>query len=353
MPSGKNVGVGTRRGLRDITNQGGASKSSGVAKPGPLKGSSSGSGFFASGGGEAAASGPSSSSVPSLMPLSGSSTTSRSQAQQQYSRREADDIDARDSSNPLMVTEYVQDMYSHMRQKEITMRVNPAYMARQPHINEKMRAILIDWLVEVHQKFRCVPDTLYLTINLIDRYLELETVERSRLQLVGVTALLIAAKYEEIYPPELCDLVYITDKAYTKQEILRMEETVLKALQYNVTVASTHSFLVRYLKAAHADRRMVWMACYITERVLQEYSMLQYPPSVIASSAVFLARKNLQRNPWSPTLYKYTEYTEDNLYNCLQDMSSILGSKSNLQAVKKKYSSSKFGCIATESIAGI
>ena len=123
-------------------------------------------------------------------------------------------------------------------------------MTRQPHINEKMRAILVDWLVEVHLKFKLVPETLYLTVNLIDRFLELETVERSRLQLVGVTGLLLAAKYEEIYPPELRDLVYITDKAYTKEEILAMEERMLKALDYKVTIASTHCFLVRYLKAA-------------------------------------------------------------------------------------------------------
>ena len=64
----------------------------------------------------------------------------------------------------------------------------------------------------------------------------------------------LAAKYEEIYPPELRDLVYITDKAYTKEEILKMEEKMLKALEFKVTIASTHCFLVRYLKAAHADR---------------------------------------------------------------------------------------------------
>lgn len=242
----------------------------------------------------------------------------------------------------------------------------------------------------MHQKFRCVPETLYLTINVIDRYLELEQVERSKLQLVGVTALLVrscslkkscerrkrltwllpphlvsssalpfirflqlAAKYEEIYPPELRDLVYITDKAYTKEEILGMETKILNALQFKVTIASTHSFLVRYLKAAHADRRMVWLACFITERVLQEYSMLNFLPSTVASCAVYLARKNLQRNPWSPTLLKYTDYSENALAPCLQEMSSILASKTSLTAVKKKYSSQKFGGVASMALEGI
>ena len=78
---------------------------------------------------------------------------------------------------------------------------SPSYMSKQTDINAKMRAILIDWLVEVHLKFKLMPETLYLTINLIDRYLEKETIMRNKLQLVGVTAMFIASKYEEIYAP--------------------------------------------------------------------------------------------------------------------------------------------------------
>jgi cyclin B len=110
-------------------------------------------------------------------------------------------------------------MYKHFRLKEAGTSVRPLYMVDQPHINERMRSILVDWLVEVHLKFKLVPETLYLTINLIDRYLTRENVSRPKLQLVGVTSLLIASKYEEIYPPELRDLVYICDRAYTKTEV--------------------------------------------------------------------------------------------------------------------------------------
>ena len=105
-------------------------------------------------------------------------------------------------------------------------------MRQQAHINEKMRAILIDWLVEVHLKFRLKTETLYLTFNLIDRFLERVQVSRSKLQLVGVTCLLLASKYEEIYPPDLRDFVYVTDKAYTKKQILQMEGKMLKELNF-------------------------------------------------------------------------------------------------------------------------
>ena len=287
-------------------------------------------------------------------PFSSSGSARRPRPRPRPSRRRGarrDNIDERDAT-PLAVTEYSNDMYAHFREKEFRASVSSTYMTRQPHINEKMRAILVDSLPR-HLKFKLVPETLYLTVNLIDRFLELETVERSRLQLVGVTGLLLAAKYEEIYPPELRDLVYITDKAYTKEEILAMEERMLKALDYKVTIASTHCFLVRYLKAAHADRRMVWLASYIAERTLQEYGMLKFYPSMIAASAVCLARKNLGRNAWSPTLLKYAQYTEASLRPCLQEISTILESTSSLQAAKKKYNSQKFGQVSAMTITGI
>lgn len=223
-----------------------------------------------------------------------------------------------------------------------------------------------------------MPETLYLTVSVLDRYLERKgCVKRSILQLVGkaeinlnlilstflsfenvfcatgVTALLIAAKYEEIYPPEIRQLVHVTDKAYKSKEILEMEVDILNTLDFKVTFASTHNFLVRYLKAAHADRMMVWMACFIAERILLEESMLQFFPSMVASCAVYLARKNLQRNPWSPTLLKYTDYTEQDLLPCLKVMTEILISNSSLTAAKTKYSNQKFGAVALRVIEGV
>lgn len=110
-------------------------------------------------------------------------------------------------------------MYHHFRSKEAFTTACPEYMENQQFIDQRMRSILVDWLVEVHLKFKLVPETLYLVVNLIDRYLAKKEVTRSKLQLVGVTALFIATKYEEIYPPELRDLVYICDRAYSKFEV--------------------------------------------------------------------------------------------------------------------------------------
>mmetsp|Transcript_17502 Transcript_17502/g.36728 ORF Transcript_17502/g.36728 Transcript_17502/m.36728 type:complete len:377 (-) Transcript_17502:260-1390(-) len=269
----------------------------------------------------------------------------------QYSGQ-ADDIDERDSDDPLCATSYVQDMYEHFRSKEVSTSVRPVYMEDQQYINERMRSILVDWLVEVHLKFKLVPETLYLTVNIIDRYLAKTEVTRPKLQLVGVTALLIASKYEEIYPPELRDLVYICDRAYSKLEILEMEEVILKRLEYQITIPSAHAFLVRYLKAAHADKKIVQLSCFILDGTLQSYNMLHYLPSQLAAAAVFIARRTVGRNAWSPTLLRYAQYREEDIMPVARAVLAEKASTSTeLRAVNKKYTSSRYGSVATVPIS--
>ena len=106
-----------------------------------------------------------------------------------------------------------------------------------------MRGILVDWIIEVHLRFHLMPETLFLTINIIDRYLEKTQIRRTKLQLVAVAALLIASKYEEIYVPELNDFVFISDSAFTKEEILQMERQILVKLEFNLTMFSSYRFL--------------------------------------------------------------------------------------------------------------
>ncbi|KAG5188919.1 cyclin-like protein [Tribonema minus] len=267
------------------------------------------------------------------------------------SARSANDIDERDRKEPLAVTEYVEDLYSYLRAQEQVTRLSPAAIEDQEHVSARMFAILVDWLVEVHLRFRLVPDTLYLTVYVIARYLALTpAVTRSNLQLVGVTALLLASKYEEIYPPEIRDLVYMTDKAYTKEQILDMETEMLNRLEFRITVPTTYCFLLRYLKAAHADRRIVQLSCYVAERMLQEARMLRHLPSVAACAAIYLARRNLGRNAWSPTLEKYTGYVEADLASCLRDTCELMAACGDLKAVRSKFTSKQFGAVATMDI---
>jgi cyclin B len=257
------------------------------------------------------------------------------------------DIDEFDSNDPLCASTLVQEMYEVYRAKEMTMTPPAGYMDNQKFINERMRAILIDWLIDVHLKFKLVPETLHLTVNIIDRFLALAKITRQRLQLLGVTAFLIATKYEEVYPPDIPDLVYICAGSYTKAEILEMEETILKTLNYQVTIPSAHAFLVRYLKAAKADVQIVRLSCYILDGTLLSYDLLQYRPSQLAAAAVLIARRTVGRRNWSPTLDKYAQYSEDDI---LPVVRAVLSEKTlipaELRAVRNKYKTARYGAVA-------
>jgi hypothetical protein len=246
-------------------------------------------------------------------------------------------------SNPQLVEEYIDDIFDHVKEIEFNFLPSPSYMKMQTDINEKMRAILIDWLVEVHLKFKLLPETLFLTINLIDRYLEKKITLRNRLQLVGVTAMLIACKYEEIYAPEVRDFVYITDKAYTKEEILLMEGQMLSTLEYNITVPSSFRYLEFYNYFIKLEESHFMFCRYLLELFLIEYKMMKYNPSLLAATAIYITLKITKKMNYDE-LYQVTSYGEDKIRECAKDVCTILDNveKSSLQAVRKKYSLPKY-----------
>jgi len=270
-------------------------------------------------------------------------------------------ISAHDESNmhdELQVVPYVTDLFQHLYCDEKKYRPQ-MYMTLQKDINAKMRAILIDWLVEVHMKFRLAPETLYLCVNIIDRYCYKSHVMRSQLQLVGVTALLIACKYEEIYPPEVSDCVYITDRAYTRNDILEMEQRIVHKLRFHITVPTAYPFLQRFLSVVKASALIKHAATYYTERTLQEYDLNKFKPSVISAAAVILAINNpdiCKRDEFQSTLVsgmpsillEYTEFGEEELRECARLIAEKVGeepitaSRRKLGAVKKKYENRKY-----------
>lgn len=193
---------------------------------------------------------------------------------------ELSDVDVVDGRNPQQVADFAEDILKSCLSVERQTQPASDYMAKtQKDIHEKMRSILIDWLVDVHYKFKLVPETLYLTVNLIDRYLEKKEVSRQNLQLVGVTAMLIASKFEEIYAPIVKDFVYITDNAYTKDEILLMEMQMLHTLDFEVNFTSAFRFLERFAKVAKVDSILLHLSRYFLELSLVNYHMLKYPQS--------------------------------------------------------------------------
>ncbi|GMH00940.1 hypothetical protein Nepgr_002779 [Nepenthes gracilis] len=248
------------------------------------------------------------------------------------------------------------DIYNHLRASEIKKRPSTDFMEKiQKDINASMRAILIDWLVEVAVEYRLVPDTLYLTVNYIDRYLSGNPVNRKRLQLLGVVCMMIAAKYEEICAPQVEEFCYITDNTYVKEEVLQMESAVLNFLKFEMTAPTTKCFLRRFVRAAQAmnEAPSLHLEClsnYIAELSLLEYSMLQYFPSLVAASAIFLAQYILtpSKRPWNSTLQHYTLYEPSDLHDCVQALHQLClnSHSSSLPAIREKYSHHKYKFVA-------
>ncbi|CAI9753327.1 unnamed protein product [Fraxinus pennsylvanica] len=259
------------------------------------------------------------------------------------------DIDSDDSKNPLSVVDYVEDLYKFYKKMESCSCVAPGYMAQQFEINERMRAILIDWLIEVHHKFELREETLFLTVNLIDRFLAKQTVVRKKLQLVGLVAMLLACKYEEVSVPVVDDLVLISDKAYARKEVLDMEKLMLNTLQYNMSVPTAYVFIRRFLKAAQFDRKLEQLSFFLIELCLVEYEMLRYPPSFLAAAAIYTAQCTLFGDGnWSKTCERHTSYSADQLLECSR---RIVGFHQNsatakLTGVHRKYNISKFDYVA-------
>lgn len=259
------------------------------------------------------------------------------------------DIDSCDAKNPLAVTDYVEDLYAYYRKMENSSCISPNYMGQQFDINEKMRAILIDWLIEVHYKFELRHETLFLTVNLIDRFLEKQSVVRKKLQLVGLVAMLLACKYEEVSVPVVDDLVFISDKAYSRQEVLEMESLILNTLQFNMSVPTPYVFMRRFLKAAQSDRKLELLSFFLVELSLVEYEMLKYPPSFLAAAAIYTAQCTLYGvGQWNKTCEWHSNYSEDQLLKCSSLIAGFhqKAAAGKLTGVHRKYSTSKFGYAA-------
>lgn len=250
------------------------------------------------------------------------------------------EVDQRDTGDPQRLGEYAREIYDYLLTVEQKKACRADYMSSQRDINEKMRSILVDWLTEVHLKFKLLPETLFLTVNLIDRYLERTQVERGRLQLVGVSAMLVACKYEEIYTPEVRDFVYITDRAYSQEEVLAMERSILSVLNYDVTYPSAFRFLERFVNLAELTPKSAMLSQYLCEMSLVEYKMLRYSPSLIAAASIYLTLK-IERCgvAWPCILAEQSRYRDSDLRSCAKDLCILLqgAEKCGLQAVRKKF----------------
>lgn len=275
-----------------------------------------------------------------------------------------------DEPVPSYVAEYSEDITRHLLQRERRYPRDGAYLAQQPEVTERMRLILMDWLIDVHLKFKLHRETFYLAVDIVDRFLAARPVSRAHLQLVGVTAMMIAGKHDEIWPPEVKDCVYISANTYSAAEVLDMERTIAGALRFRFTVPTTYPFASRALDVLDAPSSQRDAAMFFLDCAAHEYELVQALPSRVAAAAVLLSHMTVSMNSamsshigamlqlqadapsfWTPTM----EVACFGLslgevmpvaHTLLQSASTLTASTSRLQAVRRKYLSQKYGGVS-------
>ncbi|XP_071517592.1 G2/mitotic-specific cyclin-A [Panulirus ornatus] len=243
------------------------------------------------------------------------------------------------------VPEYAADIYQYLREAEVCHKPRANYMSKQTDITASMRWILVDWLVEVAEEYSLHTETLYLAVSYIDRFLSHMSVKRDKLQLVGTTAMFIAAKYEEIYPPDVGQFAYITDNTYKVGQILRMEHLILKVLSFDMAVPTAHLFVNKFSRMCKNNEETLHLALFLAEVTMLDCDpFLRFLPSLIAASAVALANHTQGRVAWPSHMKESTGYTLEDLRECYVNLYRAFSRVHEPQqhAIRDKYRSSKW-----------
>ncbi|XP_030595562.1 cyclin-A2 [Archocentrus centrarchus] len=254
------------------------------------------------------------------------------------------------TANVNEAPEYAAEIHTYLREMEVKTRPKAGYMKKQPDITNSMRAILVDWLVEVGEEYKLQNETLYLAVNYIDRFLSSMSVLRGKLQLVGTAAMLLASKFEEIYPPEVAEFVYITDDTYTKKQVLRMEHLVLKVLSFDMAAPTINQFLTQYFLQHSITKQVESLAMYLGELSLVDSDpFLKYLPSQTAAAAYVLANNTVTGGSWPKSLKEMTGYSLEDLMPCVEDLHQtyLSAPQHAQQSVREKYKGSKYSEAST------
>ncbi|XP_011760284.2 G2/mitotic-specific cyclin-B3 isoform X1 [Macaca nemestrina] len=249
-----------------------------------------------------------------------------------------EDIDE-DSSDPSFNPMYAKEIFSYMKEREEQF-ILTDYMNKQIEITSDMRAILVDWLVEVQVSFEMTHETLYLAVKLVDLYLMKAVCKKDKLQLLGATAFMIAAKFEEHHPPCVDDFVYICDDNYQRYEMLNVEIDILNVLKFDINIPVAYHFLRRYARCIHTNMKTLTLSRYICEMTLQEYNYVQEKASKLAAASLLLALYMKKLGYWVPFLEYYSGYSISELHPLVRRLNKLLtfSSYDSLKAVYYKYS---------------
>ena len=256
------------------------------------------------------------------------------------------------------VNEYMDEILENLliEEKNMKYEINPNYFEYQKEINRKMRSILIDWLIDVHNKFNYKEETLYIAIYLMDSYLSKKYLRRNRFQLLGITSLLIASKFNEIYFRRVEDCAFITDNAYSVDDIKNMEEDISETLHFNFLVPSCLSFFEIICKKVglSEDKDKFKFGEFLIQTFLMDFHSLNYSYSSIACTCCYIVMKFYKmsnyQDCYNSKFYNIkNEIMNDNnedyiIKECAKNVCGVINEtlNSNLQSSINKYNDCKF-----------
>lgn len=257
--------------------------------------------------------------------------------------RDWDDLDADDIDDPMMVSEYINEIIAYMRELEVKTMADPEYALGQSDITWDMRRMLIDWIILIHWQFRMLPETLYLAINILDRFMSKVEVQTTSFQLIGFTSLMIACKYEESSTPNTKDFIFLAGGSYTAKEVKQAELYILEAIDFDLSFPNHMAFLRRISKAEQYNDKTRIIAKYLMEITLLDHRHIKYPPSMIAASAIYAARRIARAGRWNANMRHFSGYTKKELKPCcLLMFRFIMSPPKDAQFVIKKYRGDNF-----------
>ena len=259
-------------------------------------------------------------------------------------------------NNPQYCIEYSKEIFSFLKSNEkLNMPIYKNINLNKTEISEKSRKILIDWIISVHAKFNLLPNTLFLTINLIDRIIEKNVAHINSFQLLGTTALHIAAKYEEIYPPEINDYIFISNKAFSKEDVIEMENFILDKLNFDILCISPYVFLDRlYFISRENNIDVYYLSSMFIEFTFLSIEIMKNKQSLIAASMFYLALKFIypkKNKVWNNKLQIHTGYKEHKIKSVIKDFiiffkGNIRDKKNKINSLFIKYNHDKFGNVS-------
>ena len=258
------------------------------------------------------------------------------------------------NSEYLYNLEYFDEIYTNLllEEKKSYKKIETDYMDKQYDINHKMRAILVDWLIEVHLNFHFKRKTLFQTIQIIDLFLSKKLMQKNKFQLLGIASLLISCKENEIFYPPIEEFVNITNNAFTKKELFNMEVYILKVLNFEVLLPTSEEFYNIISEAFNFTKMQHHLGEYFLDSALVDYEILKYKPSAIALACAYIVMKfygiNGYKDLYSPRMIMEDDYPQKTIKECARALCILVKnlSKSTLKSAKDKYSSEEFGNVA-------